>query len=293
MGTAYSVYRELFLPKPSWSVDQIPDLSGQVMIVTGGNAGIGRETCKALLGKGAKVYLAARNKSKAEETIEWLKNETNGKSPVFLELDLADLNSVRRAAVEFRERERELHVLFNNGGVMAPPIDRKTANGYDLQFGTNVLGHFLFTTLLLPVLIHTAQISNGQVRVVTTTSMGHRSAPKGGIDYVSIEPNSSAADEARKKLGPFVLYSQSKWGNIVFSNELHRRYRAQGIVSIAIHPDYGALTQLYAGTSVEGLEYSGKYLVPWGIVGQPRADTSSEEAGQKLWAWLEEQAKTH
>ncbi|GAB1517999.1 short-chain alcohol dehydrogenase [Rhizoctonia solani] len=107
---------QTFPPKPLFSVEQIPDLTGQVIIVTGqvshdvmcfprlmhGNAGLGKETCKALLNKNAKVYLAARSKSRADDAIEWLKSETNGKTPVFLELDLGNLASVRKAAEEFK-----------------------------------------------------------------------------------------------------------------------------------------------------------------------------------------------
>ncbi|KAG9109878.1 hypothetical protein FRC07_008248 [Ceratobasidium sp. 392] len=101
-------------PKSLFTVDQISDLTGQVMIVTGGNTGIGKETCKALLSKNAKVYLAARSKSKAYNAIEWLKGETGGKTAIFLELDLADFDSIRKSAQEFTSKERELHVLFNN-----------------------------------------------------------------------------------------------------------------------------------------------------------------------------------
>ncbi|KAG8679030.1 hypothetical protein FRC09_019316, partial [Ceratobasidium sp. 395] len=102
-----------FPSNPVFTVDQIPDLSGQVVIVTGGNTGIGKATCKALLEKNAKVYLAARSKTKADEAIEWLKTET-GKMAVFLQLDLASLVSVRKAVEEFKSNEHELHVLFNN-----------------------------------------------------------------------------------------------------------------------------------------------------------------------------------
>ncbi|KAG8770413.1 hypothetical protein FRC12_004276 [Ceratobasidium sp. 428] len=103
MTVACNVYKETFPGQPSWSIDQIPDLTGQVTIVTGGNAGIGKETCKVLLNKGAKVYLAARSKVKADDAIEWLKAETGGKTPEFLQLDLADLPSVRRAVEEFKQ----------------------------------------------------------------------------------------------------------------------------------------------------------------------------------------------
>ncbi|CCO31041.1 putative oxidoreductase C736.13 [Rhizoctonia solani AG-1 IB] len=109
-----NILSQSFPPKSLFSVEQIPDLTGQVIIVTGGNAGVGRETCKALLNKNAKVYLAARSKSRADDAIEWLKAETNGKAPIFLELDLSSLDSVRKAAEEFKSKEQELHVLFNN-----------------------------------------------------------------------------------------------------------------------------------------------------------------------------------
>ncbi|KAG9104004.1 hypothetical protein FRC06_006268 [Ceratobasidium sp. 370] len=322
MGVAYSMYKETFPGQPRWSIDQIPDLSGQVMIVTGGNAGIGKETCKVLLNKGAKVYLAARSKSKADDAIEWLKAETSGKAPVFLQLDLADLASVRRAVDEFKQKEQKLDVLFNNGGVMAPPIDMKTSTGYDIQFGTNVLGHYLFTVLLLPVLIHTAQTSpRGHARVVNVSSSGHWLAPKGGVDYSTLVPNDPTSEARRRKLGTQGLYAQSKWGNIAFANELARRYESQGIISTSLHPGviktelqrhltlgaiagallnallrpapYGALTQLYAGTAPEGNKFSGqaRYLIPWAKLSKSRADTRDEEAGRKLWAWLEEQVK--
>ncbi|KAG9076657.1 hypothetical protein FRC06_009380, partial [Ceratobasidium sp. 370] len=164
---------QMFPPESLFTVEQIPDLAGQVMIVTGGNAGAGRETCKALLNKNAKVYLTARSKAKADDAIEWLKKETGGKEPMFLQLDLSNLDSVRKAAEEFKSKEQELHVLFNNAGVMVPPVEQKTADGYDLQFGTNVLGHYFFTILLLPTLVHTAKNSpraHGHARVINTSS---------------------------------------------------------------------------------------------------------------------------
>lgn len=320
MGVVYSLFLETFPGKPHWSTEQIPDLSGQVVIVTGGNSGIGLETCKVLLSKGAKVYMAARSREKAEKSIEWLRNETNGRSPVFLELNLADLGSVRRAAEEFKQKEQELHVLYNNAGVMLPPVELKSADGYDLQFGTNVLGPYLFTTLLLPVLIHTARTSslaNGTARVVNTSSGVHWTAPRGGIDYTTLERNSLEAQEACRRMGPARLYAQSKWGTITFSNELARRYKSQGIISVSLHPGsirnqynstmpgiggwlvglmlcptpWGALTQLYAGTSPEGMNLTGKYLIPWGRVGAARSSAFDETRGQMLWAWLEEQVK--
>jgi len=301
--------RQSFPPKPTFTVNDIPDLSGKVIIVTGANTGVGFETAKALLAHNARVYVAARNREKTEAAIEQLKNLTGGQA-IFLKLDLANLKAVKIAAAEFLSKEKELHVLFNNGGVMAPPIDQVTAEGYDLQFGTNVLGHFYLTMLLLPALLAAAKSSpelGG--RVVNTSSVGHHFA---GLDF-----NTFKDSPARKKIGTQLLYCQSKYGNVVFATELARRYGDQGIVSTSLHPgslnsdlhrhggriqryliqfilydsSHGALTQLWAGTSAEGKEMNGKYLIPWARIGSPREDTQDAATGRQLWAWLEEQVK--
>ncbi|CAE6426204.1 unnamed protein product [Rhizoctonia solani] len=314
MGNMYS---QIYPPNPLFTVDQIPDLTGQVIIVTGGNAGIGRETCKALLNKNAKVYLAARSKSKADEAIEWLRNETNGKVPIFLELDLADLGSIRKAAETFKSKEQELHVLFNNAGVMKPPIEQRTAQGYDLQFGTNVLGPYFFTTLLLPTLIHTAKNSpraHGHARVINTSSSAVYFAPEGGIVWETLEADESSV-QACKKLGTNSLYAQSKLGNVLFSNKLAALYGDQGIISSSLNPgsiqtdlqrhlpwivrallfhhpaSYGALTQLWSGTMPEGENHNGKFLIPWARIGDPGKYGYDEKLSERLWTWLEEHIK--
>ncbi|CAE6443934.1 unnamed protein product [Rhizoctonia solani] len=324
MGNIYSAYTMAYPPKALFTVEQIPDLTGQVIIVTGGNTGIGKETCKALLEKNAKVYLAARSKSKADEAIKWLKNQTNGKVATFLELDLAHLASIRKAAEDFQRQvkyQHELHVLFNNAGVMSPPVDQRTTDGYDLQFGTNVLGHYFFTSLLLPTLIHTAKnspVAQGHTRVVNTSSMGAFWAPKKGIIWEALGTDADSV-QACKKLGTNWLYCQSKLGNVIFSNELARRYGEQGIISSSVHPgiintelprhlpqlfagiyslflypaSQGALTQLWAGTTPEGLNYSGKFLIPWARVGDTPPGAGDEKLAEKLWTWLEEQVKGH
>ncbi|KAJ6556182.1 NAD(P)-binding protein [Mycena capillaripes] len=280
MGTLISVIRQSYPPKSKFAVDDIPDLSGQVIIVTGANSGVGKETVKALLQHNAKVYLTARSAAKGKEAIDDLKSET-GKQAEFLELDLADLHSVKRAAQEFTQKETQLHVLFNNGGVMGPPIEQLTAQGYDLTFGTNVLGHFYLTKLLLPTLLATAAPGK-PARVINT---------------------SSTASE---------LWGAPD-GNVAFSNELFRRYGDQGIVSVALNPGnlksglqrhlvgvtrfliesvlyptpYGALTQLWAGTTVAGAMFGGKYLIPWARMGTNPSTNSAAE--KNLWTWLEEQ----
>ncbi|KIJ65114.1 hypothetical protein HYDPIDRAFT_131388 [Hydnomerulius pinastri MD-312] len=301
--------REAAPPKSSFKVDDIPDLSGKVIIVTGASAGIGKETTKALLAHGAKVYIAARNQSQSEETIRQLK-ETTGSEAVFLKLDLANLKAIKAAAEEFLSKETQLHVLFNNAGVMVPPVELVTTDGYDLQFGTNVLGHFYFTKLLLPTMIETAKTSSdGKARVVTTSSSGHLF---GNLDFETFK------DGPKRRKPTNSLYCQSKFGNVVFATELARRYGDQGIVSTSLNPGNiksdlqrhvpaiarsfintfvlwdtpkGALTQLYAGTAPAAAELNGKYLVPWARVSSPRKETQDPELGKKLWNWLEEEVK--
>ncbi|TFK96602.1 NAD-P-binding protein [Pterulicium gracile] len=311
MGITYSILTEIFPPKSQFDPERdIPDLSDQVMIVTGGYTGIGYHTVKALLVKGAKVYIAGRNKDKGEKAIAQLKQETNGKEALFLELDLANLKSVQNAAAEFVRREGRLHVLFNNGGVSTPPVSDVTSDGYDLQFGTNVVGHFYFTKLLLPILLATAKTTtSGKVRVVSTSSMAHL---MGDLDFATFRDG-----PARKKKSTLMLYAQSKFGNVVLSNQLAKRYGDQGIVSTSLHPGilrtelgrhlstieqlllstmcydppYGALTQLWAGATDEGLKYNGMYLIPWAREGRPNPRTNDEKTGDELWTWLEEQVK--
>ncbi|KAI4520707.1 NAD(P)-binding protein [Schizophyllum commune Loenen D] len=316
---------QLFPPKSKFSVNDIPDLSGKVMLVTGGNSGIGKETVKALLQHNAKVYIGARSPERAADAIKDLLKET-GKEAYFLRIDLGDLKSVKAAAEEYQSKETQLHALFNNAGVATLSQDTVTADGacnaflgspsssyqvagYDCQFGTNVLGHFYLTKLLLPTLLSTAQASpSGDVRVVNTSSSGHSMVDT--IDFNTLKDGG-----ARRKLSPTALYGQSKLGNIVFANELARRYGDQGIVSTSLNPGnlssnlfrevnpivvklmqwtvmypvpFGALTQLYAAT-MGGKELNGKYLIPWARIGKPSRAAEDLALGKKLWEWCDEQ----
>ncbi|RDB24292.1 hypothetical protein Hypma_008796 [Hypsizygus marmoreus] len=310
MGNIGSYFAESFPPKSKFNVEDIPDLTGKVVIVTGGNSGIGYETIKVLLTKNAKVYMASRSKERAEAAISKLKAET-GKEAIYLEVDLSNLDSVRKATDEFKSKEAELHVLFNNGGVMNTPIEQRTADGYDLQFGTNVIGHYLFTKRLIPLLIAGAQTSSDKkARVVNISSSAHLFTNSVSLDALK-DP------AALKKLGSGAMYMQSKFGVIVFSKELARRYGDKGIVSISLNPGnlktdlqrhtpgafmvffgwlfspapFGALTPLYAGVSPQGAELNGKYLIPWARVGKPRPEAEDPKLGEKLWSWLEAETK--
>jgi len=309
-------FSQLFPPKPTWTANDVPDQTGKTVIITGGNNGIGKETAKALLSKGAKVYIASRSEEKTQRAIEELKQETGKHSVFFLKLDLADLVSVKAAAEEFIGKESELHTLYNNAGVYAV-IDRVTSQGYDNQFGTHVLGHFYLTKLLLPVLTATAKNAPpGSVRVVHVSSLGHYMTPPEGIQWSTLKPGDDFLALA-KKIGALKLYGQSKLGNILFSNELARRYGDEGIVSISLHPgnvtsdlandagalmklfggvitypiSYGAITPLYAGTSPAAAELNGKYLTAWARVTPPHKKALDPELEKKLWEWCEEQVK--
>ncbi|KAJ6570277.1 hypothetical protein DFH09DRAFT_1154526 [Mycena vulgaris] len=304
MGMAMSLYTACWPPKAKWSINNIPDLSGKIIIVTGGNSGIGKETVKALLSKNAKVYIASHNKARVDAAIEELK-ETTGNTAFFIELDLASLSSVKAAAQAFQRLESKLDVLINNAGVMIPPLDALTVEGYDLQFGVNVVGHYYFTRLLIPQLT-----AAGSSRIVNLTSHAHILID--GIKWETIRDGPE-----RQKTKPLDLYNQSKFANVVVTSELARRYGDKGIVSMSVHPGLivsnlgrtmsptvvkvagylsynstqGALTSLYAATSPEMNNANGKYLIPWARIGKAHPGTLSAELGEKLWAWLEEETK--
>ncbi|TBU29847.1 NAD(P)-binding protein [Dichomitus squalens] len=310
IGNLCALVGQAFPPKPTFSVDQIPDLTGQVVIVTGGNTGIGKETVRALLLHDAKVYLAARSKEKADAAISDLKAST-GREAFFMELDLADMSSVKKAARDFLSKEPELHILFNNAGVMFPPLSQITADGFDLQFGVNVLGHFYLTELLMPALLAGKGSSpDHHARVVTTSSAA---SYLGTLHWETFKDG-----PARRRETTDALYNQSKLANVIVARETAKRYGHQGIISIAVNPGniqsdlqrhlpsiipklgaltvlyptpYGALTQLWAGTMPQALHYNGEFFIPWARSGKCRAEAYDPAIGERLWNWLEEQVR--
>nr|VWO99666.1 Succinate-semialdehyde dehydrogenase (EC [Ganoderma boninense] len=303
---------QAFPPKSKFSVDQIPDLTGSVVIVTGGNTGLGYETVKALLQHNAKVYLAARSKEKADKAIASLKVET-GKEAIFHELDLTDLAAVKKSAETFLSKESELHILFNNAGVMFPPMNQLTKDGHDLQWGTNVVGPFLFTELLMPALIEGGKSSpDHHARVVVVSSSGA---------YGSVLHWDTFKDTPdRLKSTAQGLYYQSKHANVVVARQIAKRYADKGIVAVSLNPGniktdlgrhlpsfvrklmemtilypapQGALTQLYAGTMPEALNHNGEYMIPWARLGKCRPECYDDAIGERLWTWLEDEVKPH
>lgn len=318
LGTIRRFLDQMFPPSPVFSPESdIPDLTGKVVIVTGGNSGVGKETAKQLLLKNAKVYMASRSRDRAEEEIRDLKQQT-GKEAIFLELDLSGLEKVTKAANEFKSKETELHILFNSAATLGTPPEQLTDDGLDLQFGTNVIGHAHFTLLLIPELSAGAKSSSdGKARVVNVSSsavyLNHWSL----LDWKTLETDGIAE---RRKLGTVMLYNQSKYGVLAFSNELARRYVDQGIISNAINPgavrtrlfrrlsslnewviftflahppERGALTQLYVGTSPETKDANGKWFVPFARECSQDGWTRNPDIEAKLWDWIEEKRKRY
>ncbi|KAJ4477262.1 NAD-P-binding protein [Lentinula aciculospora] len=315
-------FSEKWPPKPTWKApDDVPDLTGKIFLVTGGNVGIGRETCRVLVACNAKVYLAARSEERALTAIDDICKSTGKSNIRFLKIDLADLASVRTAADKYISMEQELHVLINNAGVLySPGIGPQTAQGYDVQFGVHVLGHYFFTLLLMPTLLRTAkgEVSGTPlpVRVISVSSDAHEmTAPKEGIVWDSLQKG-DAAVPARKKLTGTRLYGQSKLGVVLISSELARRYGDQGVIAISLHPggvksellrhlhpiiawivekiriypiSLGIITSLYSATSEAVLEMNGEYLTAWARRQIPSKHAQNVEMGKRLWKWCEEQ----
>ncbi|KAJ3407473.1 hypothetical protein CcCBS67573_g00587 [Chytriomyces confervae] len=210
-------------PNPhSFSAASIPDLTGRVFVVTGGNTGIGYETCLQLAKKNATIVMASRSEERAAGAIEKIKASTGNDKIEFLKLVLNDLNQVSSAAKELTARHTKIDVLVNNAGIMASPF-ALSVDGIEDQFATNHVGHFLFTREVLPALLQ-----GDQPRIVNLSSSAHTFAPKPeGIRFQSINVEGS--------MGTWERYGQSKLSNILFSKKLNKLYGDKIIVN-SVHP---------------------------------------------------------
>jgi NAD(P)-dependent dehydrogenase (short-subunit alcohol dehydrogenase family) len=220
-----------------WTQNDIPDQQGKLVIVTGGNSGIGYEASLALAGRNAHVILAVRSVDKGEEAAREIRQRHAQAQVTVMALDLSDLKSVRAFAGTFLASHDRLDILINNAGVMALPA-RKTVDGFEMQFGTNHLGHFALTGLLLPMLTKTPG-----ARVVTVSSGMHVS---GDIHFDDLQ--------WEKKYDRWGAYAQSKLSNLLFAYELQRRFEKAGIktISVSCHPGYAATNLQAAGPQMEG-----------------------------------------
>jgi NAD(P)-dependent dehydrogenase (short-subunit alcohol dehydrogenase family) len=300
-----------------WTPRQMPQQQGRLTIITGANSGIGFHTARHLARAGAQIILACRNAEKGEAARAKIASEDPAAKLEVRVLDVADLDSVRRFATEFLDAGRPLDLLINNAGVMALPTRRITPQGFEMQFGTNHLGHFALTGLLLPALLQ----QTGS-RIVTVASIAHKG---GALNFDDLN--------AERRYDPRKAYQQSKLANLVFGIELDRRLRAKSAntASIIAHPgvavtnivsngmgnsmqgriagvvlplfaqsdDRGSWPTLYAATSPEA--HGGGYYGPDGIAEvkgtpvevQPKPKALDPEAGKRLWQVSEEMTGVH
>jgi NAD(P)-dependent dehydrogenase (short-subunit alcohol dehydrogenase family) len=240
-----------------WTHTDVPEQSGRTFVVTGANSGIGLEAAKTLAGAGAHVVLACRDPRKAEGAAAELRALHPSASLELAALDLASLASVRDFAKAFSDRHARLDVLVNNAGVMAIPR-RTTADGFEMQLGTNHLGHFALTGLLLPLLAATPGS-----RVVTVSSTAHRAGRMRWDDL-----------HGERSYQRWLHYGQSKLANLLFSYELDRRSRAAGLplVAAACHPGYAATNLQLVGPRMDASRFM-EGLMTWanGVFSQPAA----------------------
>jgi NAD(P)-dependent dehydrogenase (short-subunit alcohol dehydrogenase family) len=289
----------------NWTTTDIPDQTGRVAVITGSNTGLGYETAAALAHHGAHVVLAVRNLDKGKDAATLIQRRSPNASVALQELDLTSLDSIRAAAEQLRSDHDRVDLLINNAGVMMTPKST-TKDGFELQLGTNHLGHFVFTGLLLDRLL---PVSGS--RVVTVSSMGHRI---GRIRFDDLQ-----SDRSYSRAG---AYGQSKLANLLFTYELQRRLASHGTtIAVAAHPgsstselsrnvprlvqiafkplelqgaDMGALPTLRAATDPAVL--GGQYYGPGGFVGMrgfPKVVGSSRrshevDAQRRLWTVSEE-----
>ncbi len=297
----------------SWTLTDMPNQAGRVAVVTGANSGLGLAITEALAHAGAHVVMACRNLEKAEAARSRISATSPRGTTEVRQLDLADLSSVATFADAYVADHEQLDLLANNAGIMALGEGR-TADGFEMQFGTNHLGHFALTARLVPVLTATPAS-----RVVTMSSVGHR---PGRINLA--DPNFEHRHYSR-----WTAYFQSKLANVLFSNELQRHFEAASAptISVAAHPGYththlgvggggvankvneyaarvvgmspekGALPFLMAATApgVEGGSFYGPHLLSWG---HPTKETPSAQARDiasagALWALSEDLTGLH
>ncbi|KAF2805333.1 short-chain dehydrogenase [Mytilinidion resinicola] len=326
-----SILSQCFPPSPSFTEKELPDQTGKVALVTGSASGVGLELAKILYSRNATVYIGARSSSRVQtgfQAIQAAHPSSKGRLEAFV-VDLADLESVKRAVDNFLKREEKLHVLVHNAGVMMPPEGSKTTQGYDLMMGTNCLAPFLLTKLLEPILRRTA-IAEGAakkpfkaVRVVFVgsllTSFGK---PRGGV---TLTEDGVPSDEYKG----MDRYMQTKFGDVFLGAGFAKALGDDGILSVSLHPGlmktelqrnmpavasmaigvvfksakYGAYTELYAGFSpkLTGAD-NGEFFIPWGrkgvIPGHARTSLKSKteggtEVADRFFAWCQQETRKY
>jgi NAD(P)-dependent dehydrogenase (short-subunit alcohol dehydrogenase family) len=298
----------------SFSPDKdIPDLSGKVILVTGGNTGLGKETILQLAKHSPQqLIMSARNKSKATEAIEDIKKTVPNANITFLETDVASFSSVKKAAEALNEQTNRLDILINNAGI-AGVDPRLTEDGYEMQFGTNHMGPALLTRLLMPLLERTAALTGSDVRIIQLSSDAHKFTSKEGISFSHLKDPSH-------DLSGTVRYAQSKLANLYFIKSLAKRH--PNIMCVSLHPGVvhtnifstihtkgglyswlvsmmtgllgvnvqtGALGQLWAATGKREELVSGAFYMPLKKETKKGKFVSDDVLAEKLWEWTEKE----
>lgn len=301
-----------------FTAKNIPDLSGKVILVTGANSGLGLQSVLDLARHGPKeIWLTSRTADKANQAIEEVKKEVPSANLKPLSLDLSSLDSVKSAARTFTQSSQRLDILILNAGIMATDAGL-TKDGYEIQFGTNHVGHALLTKLLTPVLEKTAAEPGSDVRVVALTSAAVAMAPQSGIEFDTLKTEQEA-------MGPWTRYGQSKLANALFARQLAKEHPAWTVA--AIHPgvvttnlsrhveerywwskavmpiakillttvQQGALNQLWAATAPKGDVKTGEMYFPVAdLTGGRRGPYYKDDAlAKKLWDWTVQELKGH
>jgi NAD(P)-dependent dehydrogenase (short-subunit alcohol dehydrogenase family) len=233
-----------------WSAADIPPLNGRTAVITGATGGLGYETALALAGAGAEVVVTGRNEAKGRQALQNIRRRYPNARMTYEHLDLANLSSVADFATRFAAAHGSLDLLINNAGVMALPVRQTTADGFEMQFGTNYLGHYALTAHLLALLR-----CGHQPRVVNLSSLAHRS---GTIDFDDLQ--------GTRAYTPWKAYTQSKLAMLMFALELQRRSEAAGwgLMSNAAHPGYARTDLIANGPGASGLLWQvGRLLQPY------------------------------
>lgn len=230
----------------SWSTHDMPDLTGKRALITGVTGGLGLHTAIGLARGGAELVVTARNEGKAETAVAQILEDVPGARVDVVSLDLADLADVRRAAADVSKTYDGIDILVNNAGIMVPPRYSTTADGFELQMGTNHIGHFAWTAELWPVL------RDSGTRIVTVSSLAHTTV--GSVDLSALTPDGSSHRYRR-----WQSYAQSKLANLLFALELDRRAKAAGlaVVSVGAHPGYASTNITKTGPTGSGLSLYG------------------------------------
>ena len=302
------------------SAKDIPDLNGKVILVTGGNAGLGEATIRALAAHNPTcIYLAARRRSSAEEAIKYIHEQHPNAKIEFLELDLNSFDNVKKAAEDFNSRANRLDLLFLNAGISAqdPGMSKE---GYEVTFGVNHMGHALLTQLLMPKMLQTVRKSkNPDVRIMSISSMGgHRLQPKTGLALDQMKTDAAS-------MYTMTRYGHSKLANILFARKLAQLYPS--IISTSLHPgtvkseiwgkakgakllsflfapivwatgvtcEEGAKTQLWCATAATGKGgvENGKFYVPIGKEKDDNENAKSQKLADELWQWTNDELEKY